>query len=289
MFVAVELSSGTPEPVGTMKRGLFLHLRSLEAHPDLLVRAFPADDWGTFMDAFMRVVSMERGRIDPTSDELQCNVTDPRQMHQPRHDVESFFWVLDWILLRASARCNLAESISGSADRRFSKIADLLLDHTIGDEFTRNMLRVHAREYHPLLRHLAPGLPNLSTYASIPWHLYTTTMPEMHAHTAFRGMLLTVIHKLSTDSASNNACIDVDHPGNMIWVDLWNITPRKRSSSTTGTGSMSASQRRLKRRDRDFDSNDMQRPAKRAKLDHCGTLDTDRNRVTASGSTDTAS
>lgn len=244
MFVAVELSSDKAEGVGTITRQLMERLRALDKdeHSELLARAFPNGDNG-FMAAMTQVFERERNRIDPMHDDyfvVGCG-TNPKELHRARHDMESLFWVTFWALLRASPLSALVDDCSRDD---LTSIGNAMLDHKLADEKFRAYFRTD-HELHLVLHSLlsekvGPLLRDMRTYISLPWHLYTATVPELpqnHAHIAFTRMLIVEIHQLSK---KGNILFDRKLPRNLRSVKNFNRDNYTKPKRPLGTGSSPA-------------------------------------------------
>ncbi|KZV84672.1 hypothetical protein EXIGLDRAFT_753707 [Exidia glandulosa HHB12029] len=213
LFVSSELSSPIPIPLPARAAGI-MGLRdafkSLEG--DAFFReAFPdAEANNAFLSSLDIVVQSEIDRnylvMFAAEDSPAHATTNPQLRHLPRHDVESFYWILLWGLTRGNP---LDEVDGDEATKKLSIFAWKMIRHTIGEDDSdlRQPYMEHLRQkktagiLHVRLQFYATMLHNIAIYLSVPWHLYepypenrhagrVPTLPLEHAHHAVRRIIL---------------------------------------------------------------------------------------------------
>ncbi|KZW02365.1 hypothetical protein EXIGLDRAFT_706570 [Exidia glandulosa HHB12029] len=165
--------------------------------------AFPAGDGG-FMDSF-------KGMIDEECERRDRDETEPinrNGKHEPRHDVESAWWVFLWAFARALPR-GLAPTAGTDAEwREFNGFCKVMLFHSAqSDDWAAARARFLFFAnikwlFHPRLVGFEKLFKALASYLSIPWHLYSD-MPHDHAHTACERLILAAL-------VSDNDALDVE-------------------------------------------------------------------------------
>ncbi|EJD48560.1 hypothetical protein AURDEDRAFT_183450 [Auricularia subglabra TFB-10046 SS5] len=245
MFISLELSA-TYEIEYTFAWSslgqVVTKLRSVEEQA-FFTQAFPDDD-GRFMRDLLRVLEAEKTRDGEAT-------TNPDTPHLPRHDVESFYWVLLWAFSRACP--NGSDPDGGDISPQLLDTYSQFVNDMLGHKPRFENKRVHylfslsncARLLHPkLARRFSSLLKDIAIYLSVPWHLYDTDLLPDHAHIAVQRLLLLEQHSLRRDTAGDDPKTKHDD------VAFNTVQPRvaqvienavlSRSMQPTGTGLMSA-------------------------------------------------
>ncbi|KZV94218.1 hypothetical protein EXIGLDRAFT_835099 [Exidia glandulosa HHB12029] len=214
LLISSELSSPCPirlpaRPGGV--RTLRNAFKRLEEHV-FFKEAFPdAEANNAFLSSLDIVVKFETERsfltIVADEDSSAHATTNPHLRHLPRHDVESFYWILLWGLARGNPMGEVHDD--RASIKELSIFAWRMINHTIGedDSDVRQPYMEHLRQtltagvLHIRLKFYATMLHNIAVYLSIPWHLYEPypenksavripALPLEHAHHAVRRIIL---------------------------------------------------------------------------------------------------
>ncbi|KZV87643.1 hypothetical protein EXIGLDRAFT_723487 [Exidia glandulosa HHB12029] len=221
MFCAIETSTDTPlvrKVDAYMLETLTTKFRDVEALA-VFQQAFPEGDAG-FVEMFEKVVELEqkRARLMTRPENEALRFTDPATVvHEPWYDVQSIFWSILWFFVRALPEGREPRDVM---DGDFSTFANTLLTHKIGKEKNRTDDFFYwdgPRSYlHPDLVHFADLIRDLALYLSVPWHMYKNhpefKLPDDHAHTAVRRLLLAEIYTLNQPKNPLNVTLDPTQP-----------------------------------------------------------------------------
>ncbi|KZV94239.1 hypothetical protein EXIGLDRAFT_835116 [Exidia glandulosa HHB12029] len=227
-WISHELASPTAvprsyPPVLTRTHAIFKRFKDNETHP-YFSAAFSShrDEDVSFLANFERVLELEVARHDFKSPHyLETVHTYPATAHLPRHDCESFYWILLYHLARAFAQAPNAKSVSipppppiskDTAQDQLEAIATAMLDHRIGVENGRVPyllgFDLQAQVLDVPLQHCAPLLQAMAAYLCIPWHLYEKGPNDTngrgfvelnHVHHAFRRLILLEIIEIKKE------------------------------------------------------------------------------------------
>ncbi|KZV87642.1 hypothetical protein EXIGLDRAFT_196817 [Exidia glandulosa HHB12029] len=227
MFSALEISTDKPLERVLDPFALDNVIRKLRAVEQLPVfdRAFP-DGKGDFVEMLEAVTELEFTRkrfLSKSADRKAANdirqrFTDPKKiLHDPCYDVQSIYWSLLWFFLRALPTGKPPLDV---LDGDFSRFANSLLEHTVGDDAFRAdhffQWRGPTLELHAALADFVPLFQNLAAYLAIPWHMYKNHpevhVPNDHAHTAVRRLLLAEIYALTKENKGLNIALDPTQP-----------------------------------------------------------------------------
>lgn len=226
MFISVELSSPDPEATSVVTRPVLKRLQAVDdpTYADMRGRAFLEDAGGPFMDAFAQVVDREVERN--ASIDTEPVRTNPHSLHRPRHDVESFWWVAFWALIRASPLPRCEEEDTGS-HAALCTVSDSMLDwECLGNDMARARYLVDppVKALHPVLRRYGSLLKDMAMYIAMPWHLCDATVPPTHAHSAFLRMLLSEICAPQAGGGGSDILLDTTKPRCAVrthWLEVY--------------------------------------------------------------------
>ncbi|KZV89227.1 hypothetical protein EXIGLDRAFT_771941 [Exidia glandulosa HHB12029] len=227
MFSAIEMSTDRPIPRRVNAVWISALADTLRAVEDLPVfrRAFP-NDTGDFVTMFEEVATLEFRRETNLEKkprlphDAEIRYTDPDTIvHDPCYDVQSIYWSLLWFFVRSlpeARRRTPVDTFNGA----FSTFATNMLKHTIGEDGYRSnfLIQFSGPEniIHPDLVHFTEFFKDLATYLSIPWHMYKNhpkvKVPDDHAHTAVRRLLLAKIYDLTKENKQHNIALDPTQP-----------------------------------------------------------------------------
>ncbi|KAL4245119.1 hypothetical protein ABKN59_009861 [Abortiporus biennis] len=133
------------------------------------------------------------GGVLPDDPQPHSPANDKTFYHQPRHDVESVYW----LLLATFLRVRPSREISDDKDAylKFNKYCQRLMDRGKGGEDTaKYFMHLSTTNFeemlHPSLRPLARMLNDLTAQVSPEYAYLTPSPPEDHLHEAFRRILL---------------------------------------------------------------------------------------------------
>ncbi|KZV94240.1 hypothetical protein EXIGLDRAFT_835117 [Exidia glandulosa HHB12029] len=225
-WISHELASPTAVPHyfpgGVLKRlrDILVRFQNNKDHC-FFKAAFPSHDVQgvSFLANFEKVLVMEKARADIDNKHYDAK-TNPATAHLPRHDCESFYWILLYHLARAFAQAPNAKSVSipppppvskDTAQDQLEAFATAMLDHRIGIENGRVPYLLgfdfQAQVLDLPLQHCAPLLQAMAAYLCIPWHLYEKGPNDEgegfvelnHVHRAFRRLILLEIIEIKKE------------------------------------------------------------------------------------------
>jgi hypothetical protein len=127
-------------------------------------------------------------------------------LHTPTHDVESFYWVLLYELVRAWPEGEESDGMTGFAEQFLEIMSEHDLKHPYPDfrmlylnPFPR--MEVIEALLHPRLRKLAPLLAELTSYIAVEWtHWIDHDLPADHCHEAMKRILLKMLLEIEDDA-----------------------------------------------------------------------------------------
>ncbi|KZV94221.1 hypothetical protein EXIGLDRAFT_835101 [Exidia glandulosa HHB12029] len=258
-WISPELASDDPRsfPAGVVKRArvLLKRFQDNQDHPWFRA-AFPscAAEDVCFLANFEKVLVMEAARTNVDSDDYDDTVkTNPATAHLPRHDCESFYWILLYHLARAYAQDPKAPSVSvpplptaNKAQKALDAFATAMLDHDVSEEDLRIPYVLgfdkQSRVLDAPLQGCVPLLEAMAAYLCIPWHRYEKGPNDTkgkgfvelnHVHHAFRRLILLEIMEMTkTPTTIPNVRFSTAGPRR--------LRPKEFKDRKKGTGSQAA-------------------------------------------------
>ncbi|KZV91521.1 hypothetical protein EXIGLDRAFT_750120 [Exidia glandulosa HHB12029] len=201
MFISCDLSDPGSVSYVNDSASLPFALADLDEHPkgpDALAAAFLNQEDIGFLDMINRVVPAEAQRRLRVRRGKSAPPAAPNGLHQPRHDVESLFWVHLWGGARAQPQ-NVGFTHGDQSN--FNGFCATMLRHRIrgGNKEAGRVLYLSPQPldrelFHPRFQRVQELFLQMTLYLTIPWHVYEDDPyikehPD-HAHVAFRRLLL---------------------------------------------------------------------------------------------------
>ncbi|EJD52867.1 hypothetical protein AURDEDRAFT_158595 [Auricularia subglabra TFB-10046 SS5] len=200
MYKALELTC-PPDLTRSSYNDAYLNLEPLvedfetideRKYRNILLRAFPGDK-PNFFDEFQAIASDEKARRKAVERGESPAFVVPDMHHAPRHDAESFYWVLLWALGRALPK-GAPDQRTGAFDSYCQDMLNESIFASTGNS-TGNRKGYIAPSallglLHSRLTSYKPLQQQMAIHFSIPWDLYKTRLPDDHAHIALRRLLL---------------------------------------------------------------------------------------------------
>ena len=151
--------------------------------------------------------------------DLHTNLTsEPEQkpplVHSPRHDAESVFWLLWFLLARANPQSQAPGENSSAEKKDYDAFCSVMLNHTVGAPFeTREVLagmsiERYRQTLHPCFAHLGDMVYHMGRYFLIDpetWRDYD----EDHAYHFMECLLLGEMHR---NEGLRNLPLDITQP-----------------------------------------------------------------------------
>ncbi|KZV94217.1 hypothetical protein EXIGLDRAFT_767281 [Exidia glandulosa HHB12029] len=215
-WISVELASKVAYTIPYAVDRLKQIYRRVEQYNALFLAAFPrrevpsSDGKGAlsdngFLDNFAKVIAKERKRyLDYDSPDWQPRLTTyPATAHVPRHDCESYYWILLYHLARAYPLGDADKpslipppAAADDAQKVLETFATAMLEHEVGQEGDRQKYLYgfdhQAGMLHPKLQGCAPLLQDLAAYL-IDYHASVKSATE----TTIRRLILLEIIQLT--------------------------------------------------------------------------------------------
>lgn len=209
IFIALEVAGARPINGRPSSSPFWNHLVGLEEKTGGINNVAPAqffEDLDKILDVYEREHSfprLSRGHnAQPVATQTNPPDTEPKRVvHEPRHDVESMFWVLCLVLARANPEKQASQFQKPT--KAYDKFCrDMIL------ETDPSFLRQHRGSYlmeteetwreilHPDLRDAASLLHHMGTYLAIrTFDAKRGSWGKYHAHDTFRVPLYSTIQK----------------------------------------------------------------------------------------------
>ncbi|EJD46878.1 hypothetical protein AURDEDRAFT_123719 [Auricularia subglabra TFB-10046 SS5] len=165
---------------------LLVQFAGAQRHSAFSSRAFLEGD-AEFLAQFKQVMAAERARERPQAQ----NPPPPSEPDDPRHDVQSIYWVLLWAFSHALPLGSHTDEVVGHNYRSFC--FSMLRDDVGGyNRATWLLDAMISGLSHPKLRSSENLLTCMASYLSVPWHAYPN-MPAHHVHGAFSRLILSFL------------------------------------------------------------------------------------------------
>ena len=214
-------------------------------------------------------------KSNPVSGKKSTLVKQPAPQHEPRHDIESVFWVMVCSLVRA-----LPVGADDNPTERSNYIFNNILYHEI--PFSMSNRRDEALKWtreeweealHPRLRMLAPMIVRMCELLCINWRGLSTPSNRVLLHQAFKRLLLMEIRAFGENN--EDVQLNMEKPRTIyarkpheVLTTLTDSHHRAFGCSSSQDIPINRVQRPKRRSDSIADPGETTSSRKRAKLDH---------------------